>query len=151
MKMKKTLLILLVLAVFVLPLAAGGGGQQAGRGGAAQAGFTGIGRTNYPIDTNVTITYWLEPNQNNTTRWTNFGDTYYNQERMRRTGINVEFLQPTVGQGTEQANLIIASRDFPDIMERNWLTHPGGPERAIDDGVILRLNDIINSWGPYLR
>jgi putative aldouronate transport system substrate-binding protein len=53
-----------------------------------------------------------------------------------------------MGAGTEQFNLIIASGDLPDMMESNWSTYSSGPERAMNDGVILKLNDIFIEHAP---
>jgi putative aldouronate transport system substrate-binding protein len=36
-------------------------------------------------------------------------------------------------------------------MERNWLGYSGGPEKAIEDGVILRLNDIFDRYCPNIK
>jgi putative aldouronate transport system substrate-binding protein len=46
----------------------------------------------------------------------------------------------------------VADGNLPDIMERNWLTeYPGGPEKAIADGVIIKLNDVIEKYAPNLN
>jgi len=39
---------------------------------------------------------------------------------------------------------------MPDIIEYNWVTLVGGPEKAISDGSITRLNDAITKWAPNL-
>ena len=46
----------------------------------------------------------------------------------------------------------LASGEFPDIIEwNNWPTFPGGPEKAIDDGYIVKLNDLIATNSPNLK
>jgi putative aldouronate transport system substrate-binding protein len=69
---------------------------------------------------------------------------------MERTGVTIEFIHPPSGGATEQFNLFIASGDLPDLMEYNWLGYPGGPEKAIADGIILRLNDVFARNSPYI-
>lgn len=72
------------------------------------------------------------------------------QEVERRTGIKVTWIHPAAGQETEAFNLMVASQDFPDLIYHNWLNYPGGPERAIGDNVIIRLNEIVDEHMPNL-
>ncbi len=47
--------------------------------------------------------------------------------------------------------MIMADGNLPDLMEYNWLVdYPGGPEKAIQDGVILPLNDIFEQYCPNI-
>lgn len=52
---------------------------------------------------------------------------------------------------TQEFNLVLASNDLPDVWMNNWLNFPGGPKRAIDQGYILRLNDIIDKYAPNFK
>jgi putative aldouronate transport system substrate-binding protein len=107
------------------------------------------GKVNYPLKTDVKLTYWVPLAQNIAANFPNMGQTPYGAAIQERTGIKVEYLHPA-GNTAEQFNLIIASGDLPDIMESNWLTYRGGPESAIAEGVILRLNDIAQKSAPNL-
>ena len=110
------------------------------------------GRITYPVDTDVTLTYWMSLANNVAPNFAQMGDTPYAKAMAEKTGVNVRFLHPPSGGINEQFNLLVASGDMPDIMERNWLElYPGGPQKAIDDGVILRLNDIIEKHCPNLK
>ena len=74
------------------------------------------------------------------------------QEMERLTGIKMAFIHPPAGQESEQYNLMIASGDYPDIIEYGGnLNYPGGPDQAIADGVFLRLNDLIEQHAPNFR
>jgi putative aldouronate transport system substrate-binding protein len=95
------------------------------------------------------LSYWMPLAQNIAANFPNMGQTPYAQEMQRRTGIQVEYLHPA-GNAAEQFNLMIASGELPDIMESNWLTYRGGPENAIAEGVILRLNDVFENHAPNL-
>jgi putative aldouronate transport system substrate-binding protein len=51
---------------------------------------------------------------------------------------------------------MIASDELPDTVEYDWTgrsagSYPGGPEKAIKDGVILELNDLIDKYAPNLK
>jgi putative aldouronate transport system substrate-binding protein len=148
--MKKTVLLMASLALMLAPLF--GGGQQGG-GTSPSAGTRslGTGRISYPIETDVTLTYWVAVNQNMAANYANLADTPFGKTRQEKTGVKVQYIHPPAGADTEQFNLIIASGDLPDIMERTWITYTGGPEKAISDGVILKLNDVFDRYGPNVK
>ena len=90
-------------------------------------------------------------NSNVSATTTNLGDTPFAQELSKRTGINVEYIHPPLGQENEQFNLMIASTELPDIIEYNWSTFQGGPEQAISQNIILPLDDLINKYSPNFK
>lgn len=69
----------------------------------------------------------------------------------RRTGIHIKFLHPPMGQENEQFNLMMASNDLPDMIYYGWQGIPGGPAKAINDGSIIKLNDLIDKYAPNLK
>ncbi|MCK9479093.1 MAG: extracellular solute-binding protein [Firmicutes bacterium] len=74
--------------------------------------------------------------------------TMYKQME-KQTGIKIKFVHPPSGQAKEQFNLMIASRELTDLIEYNWIaSYPGGPDKAINDNVIIKLNDIIEKKAP---
>lgn len=105
----------------------------------------------YPIKSNETLTYWVTLNSNVTAHSPSLNETEFAKELMKKTGINVKFLHPTQGQEKEQFNLLIASGDMPDIIDYNWLNFIGGPDKAINDGYILKLNETIDKYAPNLN
>jgi putative aldouronate transport system substrate-binding protein len=113
----------------------------------------GSGTTaSYPIKTDKKIKFWMDLNGNLSSQVKNFGETEIGKEVSKRTGIQVEWIHPAQGQGKEQFNLLLASGDMPDIIEWNWVQDfPGGPEKAISDGYISKLNDTINKWAPNFK
>jgi putative aldouronate transport system substrate-binding protein len=96
------------------------------------------------------ITWWLSLNANVSANYSNLGETPLGKGLMQRTGTAIEFLHPPAGGASEQFNLIVASGDKPDLIEYNWLNYPGGPEKAIADGVIIPLNDVFAKYCPNL-
>lgn len=73
-------------------------------------------------------------------------------EAERMTGIPLESIVPTKGQEKEQFNLMIASNEFPDIIMYDWLNQfPGGPQKAIDDGLILDLTSLLDQYAPNMK
>lgn len=43
---------------------------------------------------------------------------------------------------------MIASGEYPDIIENMWTSYPGGPQAAINDGVIIDLDDVMANNAP---
>jgi putative aldouronate transport system substrate-binding protein len=68
-----------------------------------------------------------------------------------KTGVKVTYRHPPLGQENEQFNLMVASRDLPDVIETTWLTYPGGPEKAFSDRIIIKHNDLFAKNSPTLK
>ena len=146
----------LIPCLLLLLLAGGaafaGGSSAASSASAPAAAATSTPLGQYPINTNVNLRYWLVLHGNMSPNYTNMADTPFGKELLKRTGVKVTFEHPPANAVPEAFNLMIASGDdIPDIIEYNWVTLVGGPEKAIGDGTILRLNDAIDKWAPSLK
>ena len=105
----------------------------------------------YPIKTDVTLTYWMELNGNVSATASNMGDTEFAKGLAERTGVKVTYLHPAVGQQIEAFNLMVASGDLPDIIEHFWLdAMPGAPDAALQEEVIIPINDLMKEYSPNL-
>jgi putative aldouronate transport system substrate-binding protein len=97
------------------------------------------------------VTYWMDMASDKVAPvFKNVGDTQLYKEIMKKLNIQITFLHPPVGQGRDQFNLIIASQDLPDVMEWGLAGYPGGPAKAISDGVAINHNDVIAKHSPNL-
>ena len=99
----------------------------------------------------VTLTYWVMLTENAAKAIQSYSDHVVYVELQKRLGINIEFEHPAIGQEDEQFLLLISTSDLPDIIElayRSGNLYPGGPDKAIEDGVFLKLNDIIDEYSP---
>ncbi|HZG87870.1 extracellular solute-binding protein [Paenibacillus sp.] len=67
------------------------------------------------------------------------------------TNVTINFKQPPVGMESEQFNLMISSGDLTDMIYWNWSAYPGGPEKALRDGVIIPLNDLVDKHAPNFK
>ena len=106
----------------------------------------GGGEFSYPLDGSVTLRYWNELNWNTGSHYANLGDTPYAKVWQERTGINVEFDHAA----TDDAfTLLMFSNDLPDIIEYWWSAYPGGILKAVEEGVIIPLNDLWDSAPLY--
>ena len=99
----------------------------------------------------ISLTYWTGLNAFAARSLKEYGESLFYQELEKRTNVKVKFEHPAVGSEAEQFNLLIASGKLPDVIEYNFTTYPGGPEKAISDKVIIPLNDIVEQHAPNLK
>lgn len=103
-----------------------------------------------PITTEpLTLRWWRNLDAKSMQVLTDWSENEGFQQIQANTGITLEFITPPVGQETESFNLMVAARDLPDIIEYGWRTYAGGPQKAIDDRVILDLTEPIAQYGHY--
>ncbi|SFK99082.1 putative aldouronate transport system substrate-binding protein [Paenibacillus sp. 1_12] len=85
----------------------------------------------------------------------NYNEIAQFKELEKRTGIHIDFIHPASMDAAaikEQFNLMIASGDLPDLIYYNWINDfNGGPNKAIKDGIILPLNDLVDKYSPNLK
>lgn len=107
------------------------------------------GEISYPIESDVTLKYWVRLPGSLGTSVKNFAETEFAKKYSENTGIKVEYQHPAQGQETEVLNLLIASGDLPDIIEANWMERD--PEAVIKKKTILALNNYIDQYSPNLK
>lgn len=82
---------------------------------------------------------------------TNNNDVGYYKIAEEKTGIHIDWQHPSAAQIAEQFNLMIASKDLPDMIYYTWGTVPGGPQSMLDNDVLLKLNDTIDKHCPNIK
>jgi putative aldouronate transport system substrate-binding protein len=99
------------------------------------------------------LTYFAKLSNEAAATMSNLSEHKGMQELERRTGVKVKYEHAPAGEGQDMQalNLMIASGKYTDIIDFNWLTIPGGPEKALKDGVIIPLNDLIEEHAPNLK
>ena len=97
----------------------------------------------------LSFTWWttLFPHVSQTA--TNFGEVPLYQELEERLNVEIEFIHPAAGQETENFNIMTASGDLPDLIEYDFTSYTGGPQKAIDDGIIIELDDYLAQAPNY--
>ncbi|MBP3361277.1 MAG: extracellular solute-binding protein [Clostridia bacterium] len=96
-----------------------------------------------------TLTYWVGMNSAVATKIQSFNDVEMYKQREKESGVHIEFTHPALGQESEQFNLMLASKKLPDIVEYSWANYVGGPQAAIDDGIIIALDDYIDKASNF--
>jgi len=100
------------------------------------------------VDEPLTLKMWFPLSRMQTTAITNFGDVTATKMLVEKTGITVEFLHPAVGQEQTSYNLLISSGDYPDMIYHGAVVYNGGWDKAVSDGIYLRLNEYIDKYAP---
>lgn len=127
------------------------GGAPAKEGAETSAMTEEGAAVSYPLDSSVTLTYWGELNPTVAANFSGLGETPMGQKWQEKTGIQLDFQHPAVGQVSEQFNLLMSKETLPDLIEYSWISYPGGPEKAMEDDVIIPLNDVIDKYCPNLK
>ena len=154
------IIIMILLVSSMLAACSSGGGNSKGSNTVPNnegitkepAGEVQTEATTYPINTDKKLTYWGEMNGNLVGVKATHEDVPFFQEWQKVTGVDLQFTAPPSGQVKEAMNMLLASGTLPDLIEYNFIgDFPGGPEKAINDGYIIELNDLINKYAPNLK
>jgi len=144
---------IVLLITALLAACSGGGGSAPPSSNAGNGGGSGGSGGGGPQDVGYPdkLTIWVELNGNAAAVVQHAGEIAAFKETEKITGTKVEFQHPAAGTGKESFNIMISSGDLPDAIEYNWASVPGGPDKAIADGTIIRLNELIDQHMPNLK
>lgn len=104
----------------------------------------------YPIAgaEGVTLTFAKIAQTQITSQYDSLQDTPLMQAYMEATGVNIEVIAPA---DNTAMNLIFASGDLPDMVYFDWDQYAGGVSKAISDGIVLPLNDLLDEYAPAYK
>ncbi|MDD6883040.1 MAG: extracellular solute-binding protein [Eubacteriales bacterium] len=96
----------------------------------------------------VTLTIYINMRPGAAQAYTTYAEHPVVQKMMEETGLNLEFIHPTGDEATF-FNVTVASNEWPDL----WCTgffasYPGGVEGAMEDGVLLNINELTEQCAP---
>jgi putative aldouronate transport system substrate-binding protein len=102
------------------------------------------------------LTYWVPNHPAAASQMNTYAGMGMYKEMEKLTGVKVEFQHPPLdpAQQKEQFNLMMTTNQLPDIIEYTWTGptgYQGGPEKAIQDNKIIKLNDLIDKYAPNLK
>lgn len=100
------------------------------------------------VDEPLTLKMWFPMSRIQSTVLTNMGEVTAIKMLEEKTGIKVEFVHPPVGQEQPSYNLLISSGDYPDMIYHGAVQYNGGWDKAVSDGIYLRLNEYIENYAP---
>ncbi len=104
----------------------------------------------YPVSGNPTLTMFNNLNANVKKSYTSVGESPVAQALMAATGITIEY-QDTYADYKTAWNQMLADGTYTDMISFNPVTYAGGPNAAMEDGLAIPLNDIIDQYMPNLR
>lgn len=105
----------------------------------------------YPVAEGGKLTWWMALNGNVSANFTTMEETEFAKALTEQTGIEIDYIHPASGQTDETFNLMVAEGEFPDLLEYEFINYSGGPAKAIEDGIIIGLNDVIDQYCPNLK
>ncbi len=95
------------------------------------------------------FTYWATMDPNSSVSLGNYNEMMMWQELEKRTGVHIDFIHPIEGStGNEAFIAMMSGSERPDMIEYNWDNYTGGPQQALDDDVVIALNDYIKEYAP---
>lgn len=139
-----------VLAAVMLFTAVGCAGKQA-----EKSGGTGTTPTSAPAakgskitDKDITLSIWVALGANPASIIKSYGDMEAFKLLEEKTGIKIKWVHvPEAGQ-KDAFNIMIASNDLPDAIGYNWAAVDGGAKKFVDNGYILKLDDLVQQNAP---
>ncbi|MBP3361254.1 MAG: extracellular solute-binding protein [Clostridia bacterium] len=121
------------------------------------AGLAGCGAGTDKADGNgdrVKITCWTQLLSQVSQNYESFNDVPFYQALEEKCNVDLEFIHPAVGQETEKFNVMCASGEYPDMIRWDFTSYKGGPAKAVEDGVIIYLDDYMKyapNYQKYLK
>lgn len=80
-----------------------------------------------------------------------YSETTFFQEMEKRTGVKTEFTLVNAELAAEQFNLMVATGDYCDLMHDVDTNYVGGLDTAYEEGVIIPIDDLIDTWMPNYK
>jgi putative aldouronate transport system substrate-binding protein len=102
----------------------------------------------YPIVTDGSITLtWFYPLMSAVppTYYDDLTENYSWSLIEKATGINIDLVIPSMVSVDEQYSLMVSSTDYTDLAT---YPYPDGGDKAIEDEVYMRLNELMDSYAP---
>lgn len=97
------------------------------------------------------LSYWAPIEATLATQVSSYNDVSMYKKLEEKTGVHINFIHPAAGQEAEQFNLLLTSGNMPDMIEYRWSRYTGGVQKAIDDGIIIALNDYLDYCPNYKK
>lgn len=167
-KLRKVFALLLALALLTTVLAAcssSGAGSGSGKadessGGGTEASGdkepsevstepsgeedtgTGSGEITYPLEGKPKLTVVAPQNDYVLASCPTWQETPFVQAWAEQTGVELE------ASFVSDFSVYLASGDYADIIINNWNSYSGGPSKAIEDGIIIGLEDYVEEFAP---
>ncbi len=106
------------------------------------------GEFSYPIKTDKTLDFWyVDYSAGAVVR----EEAPLYQAIDEAIGVKTNYIPVSPSVAKEQFNLLLASGNIPDLVQYDWANVTGGAQSIVDSGLILGLNDLIDSDMPNMK
>ncbi len=121
--------------------------------GSGQTASAAPQEVTYPLTKEkVELSLWftLPPFMNQYLKDMNENEVFQKVEE--KTNVHIKFMPQSPESQRETYNLFVASGDMPDIISSGASFYTGGADKAVNDGVLLRLNELVEKSAPnYMK
>jgi putative aldouronate transport system substrate-binding protein len=100
----------------------------------------------YPLDYEDSLTYYMIKDLGSASSLDSWADHPMLPIIQEKTGIELEIKAVSQTNGSDMMNLMLASGDYPDMIEN--LTYSTGFAAAMDDDIVLEVTDMIAEYAP---
>ena len=138
--------LLLALMAVIVPVAFGSGGSESDSEIAA-VDASGTEVIGYPIEGNIVLDYYCRINPNAVSYIQSYDENIAYQLIQEKTGIDLNFIHPAMGQEQEQFNLMMVSGDLPDIIG-DTDKYEGNDIAGVHDGIFADLAPYLEKYAP---
>lgn len=96
----------------------------------------------------VTLTIYINMRPGAAQAYTTYAEHPVVKKMAEETGLNFEFIHPA-GDTETFFNVTVASDEWPDLWcTGNFKSYPGGIEGAMEDGILLNINELVEEYAP---
>lgn len=104
----------------------------------------------FPLKETATLTIFTALDTKAAMMVTTYDDLLAFKAIEEKTNVDIKWQHPS-GDNREAFTLMVAAGDYPDIIYWDWLNEPGGPEKFIEDNVIIDLKDLVDKYAPNYK
>ncbi len=102
------------------------------------------------VDDTLTLDYWV-PNSASFEGFSSYNDNLFYQWMAEKTGVVMNFAHPASGSETEAFQTMVLSNEYPDLVWGVSTYYTGGVDKAIADGFLMALNDVVDEYMPNYK
>lgn len=100
----------------------------------------------------VTLSYWSSLGEKASQVITSNAQIPIYDVLAEKTGVKIDWINPSIADQDTQLNLLLASKNLPDMIFYDWQSgYSGGITKAVSDGIAIPLNDLINEYAPNFK
>lgn len=100
----------------------------------------------YPLDGDSSFTYYMIKDLGQASSLDSWADHPMLPVIQEKTGISLELQAVSQTNGSDMMNLMLASGDYPDMIES--MSYATGFAAAMDDDIVLEITDMISEYAP---